>query len=76
MMDKTYPIGTNIKYIGYCRKCKGKTGKIIKAYDNCVRVSLPQSTCSGATSGSIVCRWPDVELLITKGQQLLFAFME
>ena len=75
-MDKTYPIGTKIKYVGYCKKCKDKTGKIMRVYEHSCRISLPQSTCTAATSGSIICNWDDIELLIKKNQQLLFAFMD
>lgn len=78
MADKTYPIGTKIKYIGYCRKCDGKIGKVIKGYAHTCKITLPQSTCTSAVNmgGKIICSWSDVELAVRKNEQLLFSFME
>ena len=79
-MDKTYPIGTKIKYIGYCTKCKDKIGKVIKIHDSTYTITLPQSTCYAAVNrgGTIVCSWSDIVPVpvLVKGQQLLFSFME
>jgi len=76
MATKKYPIGTKVKYIGSCRSCSEHTGKVIRAYDNMCRITLHHSNCSGARGGSITCVWSDIERLIKKNKQLLFAFME
>ena len=76
MSAKKYPIGTKIKYIGFCEKCGGNTGEIIKVYERSCRITLPHSHCLSAKTGSIVCNWSDIELLIKKNEQLLFGFME
>ena len=76
-MDKTYPIGTKIKYIGYCKKCKDKTGKVVDIWDNGCHVILPQSLCSAAgPENRLTCTWSDIVPMIKKNEQLLFAFME
>ena len=76
MSDKKYPIGTKVKYIGGCKSCGGHTGKVIQVYENVCRITLPHSSCSGASGGSITCVWSDIERLIKKNEQLLFAFTE
>jgi len=76
MATKKYPIGTLIRYMGYCTKCKGKVGKIVEIHDNYCYIVLPQSTCSTFTStGKAMCSWDDLELLVKKNEQLEFAFM-
>jgi len=76
-MDKTYPIGTKIKYIGYCKKCKDKIGKIVEMRKNTCYITLPKSTCSAMRdTGKVMCNWSDVELAVRKNEQLLFSFME
>lgn len=76
-MDKPYPIGTAIKYIGYCQKCKGKIGKVVEITECNCWIVLPQSTCViFVTHGRALVPWDDIELLKVKGQQLLFSFME
>ena len=76
-MNKPYPIGTKIKYIGGCHKCKGKTGKVIRIYERTCSVTLPQSKCSTLCyNGTLTVSWCDVELLPQKNVQLEFAFME
>ena len=76
--SKTYPIGTKIKYIGYCRTCDGKIGKVIENRESTCVITLPQSTCSAVINGggTIICSFSDIVPLIVKNQQLLFAFME
>ena len=76
--SKTYPIGTKIKYIGYCKKCKGKTGKVIEVHNSTCTITLPQSTCNSAVDrgGTIICPWSDIIPALVKNQQLLFSFME
>ncbi len=76
-MYKPYPVGTAIKYIGFCVKCRGKTGKIIGVGELNCWVVLPQSTCGiFTTQGKALVPWSDVELLTKKNEQLLFSFME
>ena len=77
MNDKKYPIGTKIKYIGYCENCKNKIGEIIKVRENNCTIILPKSTCSMMKRlGRVTCSWSDIELAVRKNQQLLFAFMD
>ena len=77
MSNKKYPIGTKIKYIGYCKKCKGKIGKVVNIWDNGYNITLPQSLCTAAGPGkSIICSLSDIIPVSVKNQQLLFAFME
>lgn len=75
-MNKPYSVGMAIKYIGFCRECKNKVGKIIKVYNDCYCITLPHSKCSSMICGSFVCNQSDIELLVKKNQQLLFDFME
>ena len=75
-MAKKYPVGTKIRYIGYCKKCKGNTGEVVREYELSCRITLPHSRCNGVMNGTIVCSWRDIELLVKKNQQLLFSFME
>lgn len=77
MATKRYPVGTKIKYNGYCTKCRGKIGEIVKVAENACYIVLPQSTCSAFDrNGKIVCSWSDIEPISVKNQQLLFAFMD
>ena len=74
---KTYPIGTKIKYIGYCKACKDKVGKVVGISEQTCWVVLPQSTCSAARGGrKVMCNWSDIIPIIVKNQQLLFSFMD
>lgn len=73
-MIKKYPIGTKVKFIGSCKKCSGNTGKITQVYGETCQMTMPYSSCSGVTNGTIICRWDEIEILVVKGQQLLFDF--
>lgn len=73
-MNKSYPVGTAIKYLGGCCKCKGKIGTITARYSTYCTITLPKSTCSAAPR--VVCGWDEIELVKVKGRQLLFDFME
>lgn len=73
---KKYPVGTPIKYIGYCNKCKGNTGKIVEVRKLSCFITLPHSRCISASYGLLECNWSDVEPLLKKGEQLEFSFME
>lgn len=78
MLAKTYPVGTQIKYIGYCDRCKGQIGKIVKGVDKYTcTITLPQSTCSAVVNGNgkIACPWSDVIPISIKHEQLVFEFM-
>ena len=76
-MDKTYPIGTKIKYIGYCRECKDEIGKVVDIWSNVCSIILPQSPCGAAGPRKrLTCAWSDIIPVVVKNQQLLFAFME
>jgi len=75
-MAKKYPVGTQIKYIGNCNKCKGKTGKIVGVGENTCEITLPQSSCGVFHyDNKMRCVWNHIEPLVIKGQQLLFSFM-
>lgn len=72
-----YPVGTAIRYNGYCSKCKGKTGKIVDISKYTCNIILPSSTCSiFECNGFAVCPWEDIIPISVKNQQLLFDFME
>lgn len=75
MVIKKYPVGTRIKYIGYCGKCKDQIGKVVEVGEDICYITLPQSTCGVFHySGKMICNWKDIEPLALKGQQLLFDF--
>lgn len=77
MATKKYPIGTKIKYIGSCPKCKGHVGKVVEVSGASIYITLPQSLCrTFHFNNRIMCPWEDIEPVIVKGQHLLFAFME
>lgn len=77
MTAKKYPVGTKIKYIEYCPKCKGKTGKVVEMVGEKCYITLPQSLCFAFRySNRMLCPWNEIEPLVVKGQQLLFEFME
>lgn len=72
-----YPVGTSIRYIGRCKKCKGKTGKIVKVTEYHPYIVLPQSNCSTMIDcGEVACNWENIELLVKKNQQLVFSFIK
>ena len=77
MADKMYPVGTKIRYIGACGKCKGQIGEIVALSNSpecyCY-INLPKSTCSDMLG--VRAFWKDLELFVAKNQQLLFSFME
>ena len=77
MADKLkYPIGTMIRYIGCCPKCRGQTGKIVAISSGLPIIILPQSACNSFNrNGTIQCSWSHIELFIKKNEQLEFAFM-
>ena len=76
MATKSYPIGTKIKFIGSCGKCKNKIGRITARDENGCYIDLPESLCSRAIAGSFYTVWRFIEPLAVKNQQLLFSFME
>ena len=77
MAIKKYPIGTKIKYVGHCKKCKGKVGKVVDIWDYGCNITLPQSLCRAAGQDKrLICSWSDIEPVSVKNEQLLFAFME
>jgi hypothetical protein len=74
-MNKKYPIGTRIRYIGSCKKCKNKVGKVVEMREKTCIIMLPQSPCGiFRHNGTMVCPWSNIEPLTVKGQQLLFEF--
>lgn len=76
-MVKTYPVGTKIKYVGYCNKCKGQIGKVIGMWDRGYNIILPQTLCKGVRSGgTFSCTWSEIIRVSVKNEQLVFAFME
>ncbi len=76
-MDKVYPIGTKIKYIGNCARCKDKMGTIVGVNERTCIITLPLSTCGVFHyNGEMTCSWCAIEPVLVKNQQLLFAFME
>ena len=72
-MNKLYPVGTKVRYVGSCKHCKGTTGKIISAHTNYCRVNLLDSSCCKSFGWAAV-NWRDVDSI--GQQQLEFAFME
>ena len=75
-MVKKYPIGTKIRYNGYCYLCKDKIGKVVGGTKYICYLSLPESGCNIKHNQRIPCSWDSIELLVKKNQQLLFSFME
>ena len=76
MNAKKYPVGTKIKYIGHCAKCKGKAGKVVEVRGHICVITLPQSPCGVFHyNGTMQCPWQDIEPVAVKGEQLLFSFM-
>lgn len=88
-LREKYPIGTKIKWVldvrwmnDKAKKDVGKTGKIV-GYDNrnCPFIFLPESKhfISNSTQAVLISwlsSWKNLEILLQKNQQLLFAFME
>ena len=75
--NRTFPVGTAIKYIGYCAKCNNKLGKVVKVQGDTCFIVLPQSICSSFSKrDSLPVPWSDIEPAIKVGEQLLFSFME
>ena len=83
-MDKTYPIGTKIRYIGKSNGNwwrDGWTGIIVGMVNEYPLIYLPESTFVSSYS-TTKCRvtvqtnWDAIEHVIQPNQQLLFAFME
>lgn len=86
MTTKKYPIGTKIRFINPTLDTN-KTGTIVGfSYSGRVDIFLPTAekhikdnyhpTLPDGTKFTWHCRWDEIELLMVKGQQLLFAFME
>lgn len=87
-MNKQYPIGTRIKFIGHSRigpeakKDIGKIGKIVGYTDpNGPIIFLPESRhISCYSTKQVPASWEvglsSIEVLPQKGRQLLFPFME
>ena len=75
--NRAFPVGTAIKYIGSCRKCNNKLGKVVKAQGDVCCIVLPQSTrTSFSGHDSIRVYWSEIESAIKVGEQLLFSFMD
>ena len=78
-MDKKYPVGTPIRYIGGNNDC-GKVGKIVGHNKwNDPLIFLPESShisCFSTlkTPASWQTSWGNIEILVQKNQQLLFDF--
>jgi len=82
-----YPIGTNIRWVvpinlgtEDAKKDIGKTGKIV-GYDgqNSPYIFLPESNHKASNSTQAIpitwwARWEDIDVLYSKGEQLLFDF--
>lgn len=76
MAAKRYPIGTKIKYIGHCGKCKNKIGKIVGVSEHLCWLNLPKSTCCPKPTSKAYAKWSEIMPIVAKNQQLLFSFME
>lgn len=74
MEVKKYPVGTPIKYIGCCKDCKNKTGKIVKVFERCCYVNLPESSHCPKSTSSVYAKWS--EIIPLKNHQYLFDFAE
>ena len=79
MKAKTYPVGTKIRYLGYGQD-KGKTGKIVMIQHGMPVIFLSEGYNNVTLIGGLVvtwlCGWKDIELAHSKGEQLLFSFMD
>ena len=87
MDDKTYPIGTKIKYIGTYNcdfggeNLTGMVGKIVGIVKNFPLVYLPEAKFKSSFStkerpATVQTSWCRIEKLARKNQQLLFSFMD
>ena len=84
-LRKKYPIGTKIKFIQPAFDTNEK-GRIVGFNGNRPTIFLPTArkhivggyhpVLSDGTKFTWHCRWKEIEPLVVKGQQLLFAFME
>lgn len=81
MATKKYPTGTKIRFIGSYFDCAGKVGRVVGIVNKSPLIYLPESECvscfsTGRVPATVQCNWYDIELLVEKGEQLLFSFME
>ena len=78
-MKHKYPISTRIRYKGCCREDVGKKGKIVGYTGNSVWIVVPGSYLGMVVYGDSEHKWStdigSLEILVQKGQQLLFGFM-
>ena len=83
MSTKKYPVGTTIVFIANSSMCcqakqdDGKKGKVIgETTDGKAMICLPDSVKKWGTEYTWNTDWDNIKPVITKGQQLLFSFME
>ena len=81
MADKTYPIGTKIKFISDYSDCNNKIGKIVDIIHGHPLIYIPESKeisqyATKERPATVQTGWWNIERIIIKNQQLLFAFME
>ena len=86
MSVKKYPIGTTIRFI-HPRLDTGLTGTIVGfTFNGRPDIFLPMSdkhikdnrhpVLPNGVKFTWYCSWNEIEILVVKGQQLLFSFME
>lgn len=85
MKPNEYPIGTKIKFTAndsmhdYAKADDGKIGTIVSVRGDIVSIYLPKSKKWGYNSKNEItwstC-WENIERINTKGEQLLFSFMD
>lgn len=82
MAAKKYPIGTAVIFIAnedMCYQAKqddGKRGRVIgETSDGKAMICLPDSVKKWGTEYTWNTNWDNIKPLLTKNQQLLFAFM-
>lgn len=81
-MAKKYPVGTKIRWVGGCNwDFSNKIGRIV-GFENglpLIFFSVSKWTSIYSTEKvpvTIQCNWDEIEKVVTKGQQLLFSFMD
>jgi len=81
MFENEYPIGTQIKFTGNYRDCNNKIGRIVDIIHGHPLVYIPKSKeistyATKERPATVQTGWWNIERIIIKNQQLLFAFME
>jgi len=83
-MNKKYPIGTKVRFV-FPYEDTDKIGIIVGYHGSNPIIYIPTADkhiernqhpiLDDGTPFTWYCRWQDIEILVEKNQQLLFAFM-